>query len=341
MKKIKVAVNGLGRIGRAFVRQAIKRPQEIELVAFNDLIDIENLAYLLRYDSAYGLADFKIEVKDEKFIIDDQVIPFYSEPEPGQLPWGDLEVDIVVEATGFFTEYKKAKDHLTAGARRVVITAPAKGEPVPGVETATVLMGVNNHDLATCQISSNASCTTNAVSPVVQILKESIGIKKAMLNTVHGYTVSQGIVDGPDKKDWRRGRAGAANIVPSSTGAAKAVTEVLTDLENKFDGIALRVPVLVGSIADLTMVTTRETTTEEVNNILIEASQTERWKKVLAVTDESLVSSDIIGRNEAAIVDLQMTRVVDGDLVKILSWYDNEAGYTGALVEHIITAGRA
>lgn len=253
-----------------------------------------------------------------------------------------MEIDVVVEATGLFTSYAASKVHLDAGAKRVVITAPAKDEPsAAGVSGATVLLAINEDKLATCKISSNASCTTNAGSPIMAILHEAIGIEKAVLNTVHGYTASQALVDGISKKDFREGRAAAQNIVPSSTGAAIAVTKALPELDGRFDGISMRVPVVCGSIADITFIAKRDTTAAEVNEILTQAAATERWAKIFAVTTEQIVSSDIVGSSHASIADLSFTRVVGGNLVKVLAWYDNEMGYTHTLVEHVKLAGMA
>jgi glyceraldehyde 3-phosphate dehydrogenase len=264
-----------------------------------------------------------------------------SEKDPKALPWGQKGVDIVVESTGFFASYTGSKAHLDAGAKRVVITGPVSDDPTAaGVTGATVLMGVNEATLATCVITSNASCTTNATSPLIGILKEVIGIEKAILNTTHAYTASQSLVDGPSKKDFRGGRAAAQNIVPSSTGAAKATTLAHTELKGKFDGISIRVPVPVGSIVDVTFIASRNTTVEEVNSALTKAAASERWKNLFAVTNEQLVSSDIIGARYAAIADLEMTRVVDGNLVKVLAWYDNETSYTHTLVEHVAAVSR-
>lgn len=331
----RVAINGLGRIGRAFLKMAVAR-DELEIIAVNDLGDLDNLAYLLRYDSAYGINDEKIEVRDGKLVINNKEILFLQEKDPSKLPWKDLDIDIVVEATGVFAGYEKSKPHLTAGAKRVVISAPVKDEPPEGIDGATVLLGVNEDKLKTCDISSNASCTTNASSPLIQILGEKLGIEKAALNTIHGYTATQSLVDSPNKKDPRRGRAAAVNMIPTTTGAAKAVTKAITDLSGKFDGIAVRVPVVTGSIVDITFLASRHTSVEEVNNILKEASKEDKWKTIFSVTEEPIVSTDIIGNKYAAIADLNMTRVVDNDLVKVLSWYDNEIGYTNALVEHVI-----
>lgn len=333
---IRVAINGFGRIGRAFTR--LSHGRDIEIVAVNDLGSLENLAYLLKYDTVYGRAPFTVEVKENALIIDGKEVKFFSEKDPALLPWKDLRIDVVVESTGFFTNYDKANVHITAGAKRVVITAPVKEESNLG---ATVLMGVNEEKLATCQLSSNASCTTNATSPVIAILDEAIGIEKAILSTTHAYTASQSIVDGPSKKDMREGRAAAQNITPTSTGAAIAVTEAYPELTGKFDGISLRVPVVAGSIADITFVAKRSTTKEEVNQILRDAAKTSRWEGIFTTTDEELVSSDIVGEPWASIADLGMTRVVDGNLVKVLAWYDNEMGYTESLVRHVLKAANA
>jgi len=337
-RRIRVAINGFGRIGRAFVRLAYDNPA-LEIVAINDLGDLDNLAYLLRYDTAYGKAPFEVAVRDGRLSVEQKDIIFVQEKDPEKLPWKEHTIDVVVECTGLFERYDKAHAHITAGAKRVVISAPAKDDPTGAVTGVTVLLGINEDALKTCVISSNASCTTNAASPVIQVLHESMGIERAMLNTVHGYTATQKLVDAPDAKDWRRGRAAAQNIVPSSTGAAISVTEAVPDLKGKFDGIALRVPVIVGSIADVTCLVSRETTKDEVNAILTRAAGEERWKKLLAVTNEQLVSSDIVGTPYASVVDLSFTRVI-GNLVKVLAWYDNESGYTNALIDHVIKAGR-
>lgn len=332
---IRVAINGFGRIGRAFAR--LSHGRGIELVAVNDLGSLPDLAYLLKHDTVYGKAPFSVVQQGEALLIDGREVKFLSEKDPASLPWKDLNIDVVVEATGVFDEYEKARAHITAGAKRVVITAPGKGDG-----GATVLMGINEKELATCQISSNASCTTNAASPVIAILDETIGIEKAVLSTTHAYTASQSVVDGPVKgDDFRRGRDAAQNIAPSSTGAAVAVTKAYPALSGKFDGIALRVPVPAGSIADITFIAKRPTTREEVNEILRIAEKQARWEGIFKTTDEQLVSSDIIGEPYASIADLGMTRVVDGNLVKVLAWYDNEMGYTESLVRHVIATATA
>lgn len=340
MSKLRVAINGFGRIGRSFYKVVSER-DDMEVVAINDLGDVENLAYLLRYDSAQSspFSEITTEGDSEKYLIADGMRSrFLSEKVPAELPWKELDIDVVIEATGIFNSFSDAQMHLDAGAKRVVVSAPIKGEPVPGVSGGTVLMGINENALSDMMITSNASCTTNAGSPLIAILHETIGVEKALLNTVHAYTASQSVVDGP-KKDWRDGRAAAQNIIPTTTGAAIATTKVITDLEGKFDGIALRVPVVTGSIVDVTFVAGRDTSVEEVNDILMRASQDPRWIKVFGATYEPIVSSDIIGSEKASIADLSFTRVVGGNLVKVLAWYDNEMGYTYSLAEHVAKLG--
>ncbi len=344
MKKINVAINGLGRIGRAFLKIAVERPdalEKIQIVAVNDLGDKENLAYLLKFDSAYGRSGLPVSTRDSMIVVGGQEIAFLQEKDPAKLPWGTMNVDVVVESTGLFESFEKASAHITAGAKRVVISAPAKDDSADGTaKTATVLMGINEWALKDCQISSNGSCTTNSASPVIQILNDTVGIEKAVLNTVHAYTATQKIVDSPDARDWRRGRAAAQNIVPATTGAAKAVTKVIPDLEGLFDGIALRVPVIAGSVADITFISKRNTSAEEINNILKAAAAEERWKNIFTVTEDQVVSSDILGLPYASIADLEYTRVVGGNLVKVLAWYDNEIGYTHTLMDHVIKAAQ-
>jgi len=340
---IRVAINGFGRIGRAFFKLARKYP-ELNIVAVNDLGDPDNMVYLLKYDTAYGRADFEVhtEVVDGKttFIVDGERTVLVQEKDATKLPWRDMNIDVVVESTGLFTAFDKAKVHLDSGAKRVVITAPVKGAEVPGVTSATVLMGINDEHLATCTMSSNASCTTNAASPLIHILNEKIGIEKALLNTTHAMTGTQRVVDSPGGKDQRGGRAASQNMIPASTGAAIAVTEAVPSLKGLFDGIAVRVPVIAGSIADVTFIAKRNTSTEEVNQILRDAAKDPRWEGIFTVTEEDLVSSDIVGNLHGAIADLQMTRVVGGNLVKVMSWYDNEMGYTNTLVKHVQKVGK-
>lgn len=331
---IRVAINGFGRIGRSFFKLGFENPK-LEFVAINDLGKPENLAYLLKYDTVYGHYERDVKLVAEHLTIGGKEIQLLSEKDPALLPWKELKIDVVVEATGVFTGKNDAEKHIQAGAKRVVITAPAK-DGVP-----YVLIGANDEkfqaglDPVTC----NASCTTNATAPVAAIMMENPGVVKAMLNTVHGYTATQGLVDGPAEKDFRRGRAAAQNIVPSTTGAAESVVQSLPELEDKFDGIAMRVPIVCGSIIDFTFLAKRKTSVEEVNEIFRRASRDPRWEKVLSVTEDQIVSSDIIADPHGAIVDLSLTRVVDGDLVKVLAWYDNEWGYSATLVEHVVRVG--
>lgn len=336
-KKIRVAINGFGRIGRAFVKIAWNRP-EIEIVAVNDLGSLDSLTYLLKHDTVYRNWNHDVTHDGKNIWIDGKEVHFVSEKDTTKLPWKDLNIDVVVESTGLFTSYDKAKFHIDDGAKKVVISAPSKGGEgnVPG---ETILLGINEDKFGTCDITSNASCTTNAASPLIGILHGALGIEKAVLSTTHGYTASQSLVDGPSKKDLREGRAAAQNIVPSSTGAAIAVTEAFPDLKGLFDGISLRVPVPAGSIVDVTFISKKNTTTEEVNKILKDASKSDKWSKIFAVTEEPLVSSDILGESHASIADLAMTRVIGGNLVKVLGWYDNEMSYTHTLVDHVIKTG--
>ncbi len=333
-----IAINGAGRIGRAFLKLAIENPN-MNIVAINDLADIENIAYLMKYDTSYGRSNLDIQVDktNSSLIINGKTVKYLSEKDPSVLPWKDLAVDIVLESTGLFTTYEKAGAHIKAGAKRVVISAPAKEGDSTEYKGATVLMGINEEALQdkSIVITSNASCTTNASSPVIDILNKTIGIEKAILNTTHAYTASQSLVDGPNKKDWREGRAAAQNMAPSSTGAAIAVAKVITDLSGKFDGISVRVPVVTGSIADITFISKKNTTVEEVNSILENAAKEVKWSGIFSTTREQLVSKDIVGDPHASIADLSMTRVVDGNLVKVLAWYDNEGGYTHSLVKHV------
>jgi len=338
-KKIKVAINGFGRIGRAFMRLATEKYPELDIVAINDLGDLENLAYLLKYDTAQGASGLEITTKEDgtHIFVNGSDIRVLQEREPQNLPWGEMDIDVVIESTGFFTKYDMAALHLDAGAKKVVISGPAKGESRPGVAAATGIMGVNNDVIKTCQITSNGSCTTNASSTLVQILKDTIGIEKALLNTTHGYTSTQSIVDGPVRgSDYRKGRAAAQNIIPTSTGAAVAVTLAIPELKGKFDGIACRVPVVSGSIADITFLASRDTSVEEVNQILRDAAKEARYEGIFTVVEEPIVSSDIVGNTHASIADLPMTRVVGGNLVKVMAWYDNEMGYTNTLIRHTI-----
>jgi glyceraldehyde 3-phosphate dehydrogenase len=336
MAKARVAINGFGRIGRLFFRQAFGQ-SDLEIVALNDLGDVDNLAYLLKYDTVYGRyeKDIKTDAANGKLIVDGKEIAFLQVKDPTQLPWKDLAVDIVIESTGLFDEYEKSKVHLAAGAKRVVITAPAKD--ADGEAGQTVLMGVNEDKLKMCPITSNGSCTTNSASPVIQVLSENPGIIKASLSTVHAYTATQALVDGPIRggHDYRKGRAAAQNTVPETTGAAISVARAIPALAGKFDGLSFRVPNITGSISDITFLAKRATTVEEIAKILTDAANSPRWKGILQVTNDQLVSSDIIGEKVGATVPLDLIKVIDGDLVKVLSWYDNEAGYVSTLIKHV------
>jgi glyceraldehyde 3-phosphate dehydrogenase len=333
----KIAINGFGRIGRLFFRQAFDVPG-IEIVAINDLGDMENMAYLLRHDSVYRDFNADITAKDGHLIVNGKTITCIQEKDPTKLPWASMGIDLVVECTGLFESFEKASVHLKSGAKRVVISAPAKdGEGTLGGKT--ILMGINDSALSTCEITSNGSCTTNATSPIVAVIEEHLGIIKGALTTVHAYTGTQSIIDYPAKgKDYRRGRAAAQNIVPSSTGAAIAVTRAFESLTGKFDGIAVRVPVITGSLIDFTFLAKRKTTKEEVNELFKKASEEARWKGILGISTDQPVSGDIIGTPFATVVDLEYTKVIDGDLVKVLSWYDNEWGYVRTLIQHVLKA---
>jgi glyceraldehyde 3-phosphate dehydrogenase len=327
-----VAINGFGRIGRSAFKIALDdHSNEVEIVAINDLTDAATLAHLLKYDTAYGIYHRKISSDQNDIIVDSKKYHVYAEKDPSVLPWKDLGVDVVVECTGHFTSKEASSVHLRAGAKRVVISAPAK-------DVETFLIGVNHDkDDGAEQIINNASCTTNSIAPPVAVMNEKFGVEKAILTTVHSYTGDQNIQDGPHK-DLRRARAAAENIIPTSTGAALATTEVIPELKGRFDGIAIRVPTLVGSISDITFVLKKKVTAEEVNSAFEEAAASSRFKGVLAVSKEPIVSSDIVGRAESAIIDLPLTQVVDGNLVKVFSWYDNEMGYSHRLVEMTILA---
>mgnify|MGYP001598900620 CR=1 FL=1 len=334
MQRTRIAINGFGRIGRLFFRQAFGDGR-FDVVAINDLGEPKNLAYLLKYDTVYGRYKKDIKIEGENFVVGGGKVRVLQIKDPARLPWKELKIGIVIESTGVFESYEKAKVHLKAGAKRVIITAPAKD--ADGTEGKTVLMGVNEGELKKVVLTSNGSCTTNAASPVIQIMSENPGIEKAVLNTVHGYTATQNLVDGPLRErseDFRRGRAAAQNIVPSTTGAAIAVTRAIPELKGKFDGIAIRVPTVTGSIADITFVAKRKVTAEEINDIFRKAAKDKRWEGVLKVTEDQIVSSDVIGEPYGAIVDLSFTKVIDGNLVKVFSWYDNEAGYVATLLKH-------
>ncbi|MEM8847281.1 MAG: type I glyceraldehyde-3-phosphate dehydrogenase [Bacteroidota bacterium] len=326
---MKIGINGMGRIGRAALK-VINETPGLDVVAVNDIVPVENIAYLLKYDTVYGVYDKEVSSEESALLVDGNKIHFSSIRTPEELPWGEHGVDLVIESTGVFTKGEDAERHLKAGAKTVIISAPTKS-----VDTPTVVHGVNSIDEG-ISVFSCASCTTNNISPVVEVLGRRIGIKKAIMTTVHAYTASQGMVDAPSKKNFRMGRAGAQNLIPTTTGAAIATTKALPEYAGKFDGVAIRVPVPVGSISDMTFVTEREVTPEEVNQILMEEAETDRYKEVLATTNEPIVSSDIIMSPYASTVDLGMTRVVGGDLLKVMTWYDNEWGFTNQMVRQIL-----
>ncbi|HPH79095.1 MAG TPA: type I glyceraldehyde-3-phosphate dehydrogenase [bacterium] len=329
---MKVAINGFGRIGRQVMRAAVNNNWHHNIVAINDLTDVETLAHLFKYDSVYEKFDGRIATagSDDKYqgylIINDHKIGVLSAKDPATLPWKDLGVDVVVESTGFFTDREKAESHIRAGAKRVVISAPAKSDNVD-----TFVIGVNEKDLIDQDIISNASCTTNCISPVAKVVEENFGIEKAMMTTIHAYTADQRLVDAPHK-DKRRGRAAAMNIVPTTTGAAIATTKALPQLDGKFDGLAIRVPVICGSLSDFTFLLKKNVTKEEVNEVFEKAANGE-YKGIIEASHEPLVSRDIIGNEHSAIVDLELTKVVDGNMLKMIAWYDNEWGYSNRLFE--------
>jgi glyceraldehyde 3-phosphate dehydrogenase len=324
----KVAINGMGRIGRAALKIIMEHP-ELELVAVNDLMALDNLVYLLNYDTVYGRYKHRVQAKGNALEIGGKTIKFLSEKDPAQLPWKDLGIAIVFESTGLFTQAEGLQKHLAAGAEYAILSAPPKGP-----EVCCIVHGVTRPEAGERMISC-ASCTTNCITPVVEIMGRRIGIKKAIMTTIHAYTSSQAIVDGPSKK-WRRGRAGAANLVPTSTGAAVATTNTLPQYKGKFDGVAVRCPVPTGSLADLVFVTERPTSVEEINRIFKEEAQSDRYKEILEYCEDEIVSSDIIANPHASIFDPSMTQVVDGDLVKIMSWYDNEWGYTNQMIREAL-----
>lgn len=326
----KVAINGMGRIGRAALKVLLKHP-DLEVVAINDLGSVENLAYLLKYDTVYGVYDKKIAVHEHALTVEDKEIRTFNEKDPEKLPWKELGIDLVFECTGFFVTEEGLKKHIQAGAKKAILSAPAKSETI-----TTVVYGASENGKQE-QIVSCASCTTNCITPVMEILDRRIGVEKATMTTIHAYTSTQAIVDGPDKKDFRKGRAAAANFIPASTGAAIATTKALPNLKGKFDGLAVRGPVPVGSLADIVLVLSKDTSVEELNNLFKEEAQTERYREVVRVTDEPIVSSDIVGDPHASIIDISTTQVVGGNLVKIMAWYDNEWGYTNQMVRHALS----
>jgi glyceraldehyde 3-phosphate dehydrogenase len=328
----RVAINGLGRIGRAILKLVMDEPA-LELVAVNDLIDIENLAYLLRFDTVYGRYPKSVMVDGDHLVIAGRKVRTFRCAEPLDLPWRELGVELVFECTGALTRREDLEKHIRAGARTVLLSAPSKGG-----EVETVVHGVNTAEGISAMFSC-ASCTTNCITPIIEIIGRRVGVVKAVMTTVHAYTASQSLLDGRGK-GMRGGRAAAANLIPASTGAALATTRALPQYAGLFDGVAIRAPVPIGSIADITFVTSRRTTVSEVNDILTGEAETERYAGVLGVTSDALVSSDVIADPRASIVDLALTRVVDGDLVKVMSWYDNEWGYASQMLREAVSVAR-
>jgi glyceraldehyde 3-phosphate dehydrogenase len=330
-KKKRIAINGFGRIGRTAFKIILERfDQELEVVAINDLSGPGPSAHLLKYDTNYRKYDKDVSFDEKGIIVDGKHYPIISQRDPADLPWKELEIDVVIESTGRFTNLEDASKHISAGAKKVILSAPGKSN-----EIKTYVLGINDEDIGSDKnIISNASCTTNCIAPVVEVVNNEFGVAKAMMTTIHSYTADQNLVDG-SHKDPRRARAAACNIIPTTTGAAKATTKVIPSLKGVFDGFALRVPTPVVSLSDITMVTQKDTSVEEVNKALVEAAASDKFKGILDTTDEPLVSSDFIGNPHSSIVDLALTQVVGGNLVKVVTWYDNEWGYASRLVEMV------
>ncbi|MBR0134495.1 type I glyceraldehyde-3-phosphate dehydrogenase [Candidatus Saccharibacteria bacterium] len=331
---VRIAINGFGRIGRNAFKIAFDR-NDAEIVAINDLTDAKTLAHLLKYDSNYGTYAHNVSADEQGIIVDGKHIRVFAEKDPANLPWRDLNIDVVIESTGFFTDPAAARAHINAGAKRVVISAPAKGEGAK-----TIVLGVNEDQITyEDEIISNASCTTNCIAPVMKVLEDNIGIEKAMMTTVHSYTASQKLQDAP-AKDIREARAAAENIVPTTTGASKAAALTIPTLQGKFNGLSVRVPTPVVSLSDITAVTKRETTKEEINDLFKKAAADPYYQGILAATEEELVSIDYRGNSNSSIVDLKLTDVIGGNLIKVVAWYDNEWGYSNRLVELTVDLGK-
>lgn len=331
---VKVAINGFGRIGRNALKILLDR-RDAQVVAINDITDAKTLAHLLKHDSSYGAYDKKVSAGENSIIINSREIPVFAEKDPAKLPWKDLGVDVVIESTGFFTKPEDARAHIKAGAKKVVISAPAKGEGAK-----TVVLGVNEEIVdGKDEIISNASCTTNCIAPVMKVLEDEFGIEKAMMTTVHSYTGSQRLLDAP-AKDLREARSAAENIVPTTTGASKAAALTIPTLAGKFNGLSVRVPTPVVSLSDITAILKRDTTKEELNKVFKKAAKEPYYEGIIGVTEEELVSSDFIGDPHSCIVDLPLTDVVGGNMVKIVAWYDNEWGYSNRLVELAVDFGK-
>ncbi len=331
---VKVAINGFGRIGRAALKILLER-KDAKVVAINDITDAKTLAHLLKYDSSYGTYDKEVSVDGGDIIVDGEKIKVFAEKDPVNLPWKDLDIDVVIESSGFFTKPAEARAHLLAGARRVIISAPAKGDGAK-----TIVIGVNEDAVEqNDEVLSNASCTTNAIAPIMKVLEDKLGVEKAMMTTVHSYTGSQRLLDAP-AKDLREARSAATNIVPTTTGASKAAALTIPSLKDKFNGLSVRVPTPVVSLADITAITKRKTTKEELAEIFKKAAKELGYEGIIGVTDAELVSSDFIGDPRSCIVDLPLLDVVDGDMIKVVAWYDNEWGYSNRLVELAVDYGK-
>lgn len=334
--KTRVAINGFGRIGRTAFKVAYER-KDLEIVALNDLTDTKMLAHLLKYDSNYGQFPHEVDFDDSHVIVDGNKIPVLAERDPANLPWAEHKVDVVIESTGFFVKSELAKAHVQAGAKRVVISAPAKDD---GAETIVIGANESNLEGSEAEVFSNASCTTNSLAAVMDVLEREIGIEKAMMTTVHSYTADQRLQDAPHG-DYRRARAAAQNIIPTTTGAAIAVTKTVPSLVDKFDGMAIRVPTSVVSVSDITIVLKEDTTEEELKKKLKEACAQPYYQGIIDCTEDQLVSSDFIGNSHSGIIDLPLTKVVDGNLAKVVVWYDNEWGYSNRLVELVADIGKS
>lgn len=337
-EKIRLGINGFGRIGRQAFKLALEN-DEIEVVGINDLTSPETLAYLLRYDSNYGKYHKEVRFDETHLIVDGNKYEVFAEKEPEMLPWGKLKTDVVIESTGRFTDSEKASAHLKAGAKKVIISAPAKDEGI----TPTIILGVDEKDYTGQPIISNASCTTNCIAPVIEILHLKFGIEKAMMTTIHSYTAEQNLIDGPPpglkSTDFRRARAAAVNIIPTSTGAAISATQAIPELKGVFHGLSMRVPTPVGSLSDFVILLKKDVTIEDVNNAFIQASNSPEYSRFIETTTEPIVSRDIVGNPHSAIVDLSLTQVMDGNFIKVVAWYDNEFGYSNRLVEEVILVG--
>lgn len=335
MSQTKIAINGFGRIGRNAFKIAWER-RDVEIVAINDLTDTDTLAYLLRYDSNYGTYQHEVSATDDGIVVDGKFVKVMAERDPASLPWRELGVDLVIESTGFFTDKEGASKHVQAGAKRVVVSGPTKSD---GVDT--IVLGANDDKIAgSTEVISNASCTTNSLASVMAVLDAEFGVEKSLLTTIHSYTASQALQDAP-RKDLREGRNAAENMVPTSTGAAVAVAKTLPQFEGKFDGISIRVPTPVVSISDVTALLSRDVTVNEINDAFRKAAKEPYYQGILAVSEEPLVSRDYIGNSNSGTVDLLLTRVVDGNLIKIAVWYDNEWGYSNRLVELVADVAKS